>query len=25
VLGWRPGIDLTEGLKHTVAWFRAAA
>jgi UDP-glucose 4-epimerase len=23
VLGWRPAIDLDEGLKHTVAWFRA--
>ncbi len=23
VLGWRPQYDLTEGLKHTVAYFRA--
>lgn len=25
VLGWRPGIDLDEGLKQTVAWFKAAS
>lgn len=24
-LGWRPTIELTEGLKHTVAWFRSTA
>ena len=23
VLGWRPSIDLEDGLKQTVAWFRA--
>ena len=23
VLGWHPTVDLDEGLKHTVAWFRA--
>jgi UDP-glucose 4-epimerase len=23
VLGWNPVVDLDEGLKHTVAWFRA--
>jgi UDP-glucose 4-epimerase len=23
VLGWRPVVDLDEGLKHTVAWFRS--
>ena len=25
VLGWHPTIELAEGLKQTVAWFRAAA
>jgi UDP-glucose 4-epimerase len=23
VLGWRPTVELEEGLKQTVAWFRA--
>jgi UDP-glucose 4-epimerase len=23
VLGWKPDIDLTEGIKHTVEWLRA--
>jgi UDP-glucose 4-epimerase len=23
VLGWTPSVDLDEGLKHTVAWFKA--
>ena len=24
-LDWRPSVDLDEGLKHTVAWFRSTA
>ncbi len=24
-LGWRPAVDLNEGLKQTVAWFRSTA
>jgi UDP-glucose 4-epimerase len=25
VLGWRPSVDLADGLKQTVAWFRSTA
>jgi nucleoside-diphosphate-sugar epimerase len=25
VLGWRPRVDLDEGLRRTITWFRQAA